>query len=158
MVQILLKKEYKASLKKRTKSDMIISFFVAAFMGVVAFSQVKSYFMGGKDILNLYNGMYGVILCGVCIILGLILREVQLNGKPFTKKITKMLRIIAMIVMIGGFVPAVVSPFVNSDGTTVSFHFDVINFAFSALGVMIGIISEMFVYGYELQDDNDSIA
>ena len=148
----------KDALKKRTKSDMIISFFVAAFMGVAAFSQIESYFMGGKDILNLYNGIYSVILCGVCIILGLILREVQLNGKPFTKKIIKMLRIIAFIVIIGGFVPAVVSIFVSSDGATHSFHFDVINFAFSALGVMIGIISEMFVYGYELQDDNDSIA
>ena len=146
------------SLKKRTKSDMIFSFIIATFMGVVAFSQIKSYFIGGKDILNLYNGMYSLILCGVCIILGLILREVQLNGKPFTKKITKMLRSIAVIVIIGGFVPAVVSPFVINDGTTFSFHFDVINFAFSALGVMIGIISEIFVYGYELQDDNDSIA
>jgi hypothetical protein len=39
-----------------------------------------------------------------------------------------------------------------------SYHFDVVNFAFSVLGVLIGIISEIFVYGYELQDDNDSIA
>lgn len=146
------------ALKKRTRSDMVISFVFAVFMGVTAFSQIESYIMGGRNRQNLYNAMYSVVIGVVCIILGLILREVQLHGKPFTKKIIVMLRCVAVIVIVGGLVPAMASPFVNSNGNGMSYHFDVINFAFSVLGVLIGIISEIFVYGYELQDDNDSIA
>ena len=146
------------ALKKRTRSDMVISFIVAALMAIPAFLQFESYFKGGKDVQNLYNGMYSVIVCTVCIILGLALREVQINGKPFKKKIITMLRIIAVIVFLSGFVPAMAVPLAVSTGDAISFRFDVINVAFSVLGVLIGIISEIFVYGYELQDDNDSIA
>ena len=32
------------------------------------------------------------------------------------------------------------------------------NVIVSVIGVVIGIVSEIFVYGYELQDDMDSIA
>lgn len=153
------------SLKNRTKSDMIFSFVVAVAAIVVAIIEFWKYSSIDDESTNhLSNGIYAVFTMGIALILAFILLEVHRNGKPFSKRIINELRILAVFVIIGGIVPDVVTIFINDAvrGTSSYMGVETIlnakNIIVSVIGVVIGIVSEIFVYGYELQDDMDSIA
>lgn len=148
-------------LKKRTKSDMIISFVVSALALIGMVVQFVNYFSEGRVEPGYFkNGMYGIAIVVVTLILGFVLLDVRKNGTPFTKRVINLLRSLAVIVMITGLLPEMFTPIID-EARTGTIHFDIFsgsNVIIIIIGVCIGIISEIFVYGYELQKDNDSIA
>lgn len=153
------------SLKKRTKVDMICSFIVAIIAVVIAVTEFSAYVsMDGTYPEHLTNGIYAIFTFGIVLILGLILLEVHKIGKPFSKRIINELRVLAVFVIVGGMLPdaivSIITDIVN--GTFSQVDIDLMlsskNIIISIIGVVIGVVSEIFVYGYELQDDIDLIA
>ncbi len=115
-------------------------------------------FIGNGPKQYLTNAVYSFAISFVLLLLCLILANVRKNGKPFSAAIIWKLRIIAVIIVAAGCMPSYVE--VNTSDnikivyTTVNFQ----NFFIIALGVIVGIISQIFVYGHKLQEDNDLIA
>ena len=143
------------SLKNRTKADMVFSFVVAVIAAGVAITEFWVYFsMDGSVEKYLTNGIYAIFIMGIALILAFMLLEVHKNGKPFSKRIINELRIL----------PDAISNLISNavHGTSTLMNTEMIlnakNVIVSVIGVVIGIVSEIFVYGYELQDDMDSIA
>jgi len=64
----------------------------------------------------------------------------------------------AVILFIGGLMPSYTEIGVDAQTEMVTFTFDAKNMLIIFIGVIIGIISEVFVYGLSLQEDNDLIA
>lgn len=71
---------------------------------------------------------------------------------------------LAVFIVVGGMLPDVIASIVSGIVNSTSSQISIIlvlnakNVIVSIIGVVIGIVSEIFVYGYELQDDIDSIA
>ncbi len=63
-----------------------------------------------------------------------------------------------LICFIGDIVPSYQQISTGETSAAVSVTFDSKNLLIIVVGVVIGILSEVFVCGYELQQDNDSIA
>lgn len=80
------------------------------------------------------------------------------NGKPFSAAIIWKLRIIAVIIVAAGCMPSYVEVNTSDNTKIVSTTINFQNFFIIALGVIVGIISQIFVYGHKLQEDNDLIA
>ena len=102
-------------------------------------------------------------LCSLVIfaelgLLALILLEIRKTGKPFSKKIITKLRLMAVILLAGGLIPSCSTIPVDDSQFAVTISFDMQNILIIGIGVIIGILSEVFVYGLSLQEDNDSIA
>ena len=153
------------SLKNRTKADMVFSFVVAVIAAGVAITEFWVYFsMDGSVEKYLTNGIYAIFIMGIALILAFMLLEVHKNGNPFSKRIINELRILAVFIIIGGILPDAISNLISNavHGTSTLMNTEMIlnakNVIVSVIGVVIGIVSEIFVYGYELQDDMDSIA
>lgn len=148
------------NLKKRIKADMVISIVVAVVMLGVAIANFASYFV--------YDGMHSEILCGAVqsfvtciglIIISLIMMEISRKGKPFSKSIIVKLRVLAVWIVIGAFFPNMVTFIVDlAKMQEAEFSLGGRDAFVAILGVIVGIISEIFYYGYELQEDMDSIA
>lgn len=153
------------TLQKRTKGDMICS-FVAALVAVgIAVTEFWAYIStDGIYPEHLTNGIYAIFAFGITMILGLILLEVHKIGKPFSKRIINELRVLAVFVILGGVLPDSIAPIIEDvvNGTSSQISVELVmsakNVIVSIIGVVIGVVSEIFVYGYELQDDVDSIA
>lgn len=150
-------------LMKRTKVDMVCSFVVAIGAIGMAVADFWAYASkGGTFPKYLTNGIYEIFVFGIALILGLVLLEVHRNGKSFSKRVIIELRVLAVFVIVGGILPDVIAPivagFVDGTSTQISLAWSAQNVVISVIGVAIGIVSEIFVYGYELQDDMDSIA
>jgi hypothetical protein len=87
-------------------------------------------------------------------LLSLILLEIRKTGKPFSKKIIIKLRVMAIVIMAGVFIPSGFAE--NNSSLVITFDMKTVLIFFA--GVIIGIISEIFSYGHSLQQDNDLIA
>lgn len=80
------------------------------------------------------------------------------------KQIINKLRTLAVLVIVTGLIPDALTPIIDDilNGSATQFAYKLVfsekNVIIAIVGVVIGIVSEMFVYGYELQDDIDSIA
>ncbi|NLK65771.1 MAG: DUF2975 domain-containing protein [Tissierellia bacterium] len=153
------------SLKKRTFADMICSLVISAISIYVFITEMWTYFStNGAFPKHITRALYALFVLGFTLITGLILLEVCKTGKPFSRKIINKLRVLAILVIVAGFLPDAVTPIVddmlNGASTQIGFKlvFSEKNIIITVIGVVIGIVSEIFVYGYELQDDMDSIA
>ena len=156
-----------SKLKKRTKQDMILSFVVAGLALIQTISLISD-FVVENDALSLKGSMYGLLIMAATIVMGIMLLEVHRKGTPFTKKVTTLLRVLAIFIIIGGVMPEVLTPILvwmrNGGNGLIDFPVDIFvilsgaNVAICVLGIAIGIISEIFAYGHELQEDNNSIA
>ena len=62
----------------------------------------------------------------------------------------------AIVLMAGAIMPNLSNA--EESSTLLSADFDIKNLIIAFLGVIVGIISEIFVYGRSLQEDNDMIA
>ena len=69
-----------------------------------------------------------------------------------------LLRIMAVILFLAGLMPSFVEVESEPNMVAVSTTFNFQNFLLIALAAIIGVISEIFVYGKALQEDNDLIA
>ena len=149
------------TLQKRTKGDMICSFVAALAAVGIAVKEFWAYIStDGIYPEHLTNGIYAIFAFGITLILGLILLEVHKIGKPFSKRIINELRVLAMFVILGGIIAPIIQDMVNGTSSEISVELvmSAKNVIVSIIGVVIGVVSEIFVYGYELQDDVDSIA
>lgn len=81
------------------------------------------------------------------------------QGTPFIKKNVTILRIIAVMTMLVAIIPECIKMItmlvVFNKGTV---NFTQVNFFVLIVGVLIGVISEIFHYGYKLQEEMDQIA
>lgn len=152
-------------LKKRTKVDYICSFICSGIAFLITISELDI-FISSKNHpeSRLLNCTYAAFMFLITLITGLLLFQIHKNGQPFSKKTVNMLRILAVTVILCGMFPDVIVRIIanavqnNSAMIPVSFLLEGKNLAIMGTGAAIGIISEIFIYGYELQEDNDSIA
>ena len=100
-----------------------------------------------------------MVACIALVIVSLIFLDLRKNGKPFSKAIILKMRILSVLIMIGAFLPNIFAGLSTlSNGNTMVIGLNPKTLLIAMLGVIIGILSEVFVYGYELQDDMDLIA
>lgn len=154
-------KDIKAeNLKKRIAVEMICGIAVAIAMGGMAIVSIWSYIAcEGTYIETLGKAVQALVMCIVFFIIDLIMIEIVKNGKPFSKSIIIKLQILAVWIMIGAYLPDIAIFVVNmSKNSVAEIVFDPKNVFIMLFGMIIGIISEIFYYGYELQEDMDSIA
>lgn len=86
-----------------------------------------------------------------------IMRNIVKEGMPFTEKNIKKLRMAAIITILNAIIPGCLKTmitmlfFTNSNA-----HLSQTNILVVILGVLIGAVSEIFKYGYELQNNISS--
>jgi len=100
------------------------------------------------------------------IFMGLILSVVyaifctiQSGSTPFSKKCVNYLRVVALLTILLGVVPSTAHIILNFIIYNASYvQINPVQLFIVLLGVVIGMISEIYRYGTALQDDIDSIA
>lgn len=145
-------------LVKRTKTDCNITyaFFIAAFMYLIGL--ISEFAKGGcSDLQYVSNIVFMTVIMADLFIVTRIFNEVRHSGKPFSHSIVVKLRIMAVLLMIGGAFPSLEREIIDGTEFT-NVTIDTQNCLVIILGIIIGMVSEIFVYGSELQEDNDSIA
>ena len=148
-----MKDQNVAALTKRTRFDTICSFVLA---GVFAFGAVRKLLMHSPD-----GAVGNLFLCAIFLLTGLIFTDIRKHEKPFAKSVIRKLRVLAVTIMCSGFVTSIAEGFVRSSALEVpmTLNLDDRFILFTLLlGTVIGILSEIFVYGHALQDDMDQIA
>ncbi len=101
--------------------------------------------------------------CGAAafVMLSIILSEICKTGKPFTKGIEKKLRSIAWVLVfspMAAIFADTLAGFIDSTATSSQRHYTTVDWIILMFAVVIGIISEIFHYGVNLEEDMDSIA
>ena len=144
-----------AILKKRTFTDTIISCILCIAAIVFSAFQIVRY-ISTDDPQHISNAVYCFIIFAELGLLSLILVEIRKTGRPFSSKIVTKLRIMAIVLMAGAIMPNLSNA--EESSTLLLLDFDIKNLIIAFLGVIVGIISEIFVYGRSLQEDNDMIA
>ena len=147
-------------LKKRLTGDAICCIIIAVVMGVFAIAELSMYFSCNGEFANMLNGsVQGLVMSITFVIISLIIFEIMKHGKPFSKRIIVKLRVLGIWVMLSAYLLDVVSFIVEFLKNNEGYFFpDMSNVFVSLLGVLLIIISEIFYYGHELQEDVDSIA
>ena len=111
-------------------------------------------------IIDNLNGIVKSCLIGIILlILCEMFKEIKQGLTPFSMKNVKRLRIIAIL----SFFVALLPVAVNILSSVIIFgymslNFTTLNYYVIIIGVVLGIISEVFRYGCVLQDDIDQIA
>ena len=101
-----------------------------------------------------------VLVFFILVLLGVMLVQIMKKGKPFSKSNIIKLRIIAGLTFCCGLLPAMLVAFIMvvcTDKTFFVLH-EVHEICLMFLGSALFVISEIFYYGNELQDDVDLIA
>ena len=147
-----------ADLNKRLRSDGIASLIFAGIFFLLSCMQILNFFIQ-NDSIFLKRGVQSLIMAIPLLLIYFIIRRTGATGKPFDDKNIRDLRIISIIVIIGGILPMAVESFVGVIiYDSVSVEIELFDLFIPLTGVIIGIISEIFVYGRDLQEDNDLIA
>lgn len=146
------------ALNKRLNSDRNVSLILGIAIAVVGVLQTATFFVGG-DPEAIRRAVHAFTCAIVLFIIYRALSVIRKEGRPFTDKIIKYLRTAAVVIMIGGFLP----PFLEMAAATFkgdmyTWNMGDFDLLVPVIGVTVGIISEMFVYGKDLQEDNDLIA
>jgi len=146
------------SLNKRIKSDRIISLIVCILIALVGIYQVVLFCTGG-DTNSLRIAVHAFTCSAVLALIYLALLSVKKEGKPFTDKVIGYLRTCSVIIITGGILPFFLEMAVYiMRGETYTWNVGDFDLLIPILGVVVGMISEIFVYGKDLQEDNDLIA
>jgi len=145
-------------LQKRTYADTVLSCIFCFLAVACAAWQFVNFLIHPKEKEFLTNSLCTLVIFAELGLLALILLEIRKTGKPFSKKIITKLRLMAIILFGGGLIPSYMTSSISENESLISASFDMQNILIITLGVIIGIISEIFVYGLSLQEDNDSIA
>ena len=89
----------------------------------------------------------------------MILLEIRKTGKPFSKKIITKLRIMGFILFVtGALVPPYYTIPISEHEYCRALNYNTTNILVIGISIIIGLISEVFVYGLKLQQENDLIA
>jgi hypothetical protein len=163
-----MKDQKKEDLQKRVKADSRCTKVITGCIGV-AMCFYAIYFI--TSIVNGTNNTdtpsvifanlvrIGMIFA-MFVLLSMFMNDLQKNGKPFTKKNIKRLRVIAILTMFTAVLPEFIQSIAGffDAKATFTLTLTLANGVLLLLGVIFGIISEVFVYGYELEEEMDSIA
>lgn len=162
-------------LRKRINADSKCTIAVAVIMGVVTIIKFVGLLVSWntrEKLGDMYTEtasldtmiksvvFYG-FMCVLLIIFSTILNEIHKTGKPFSKKIIIKLQIMAVLLIVLGVLPDMVIMIVGFVGPASAFTvnlFEYDNVLPMVFGVCIGLVSEIFKYGYEIQEDIDQIA
>lgn len=147
-------------LKKRIKADTICTIVMAIIMlGLLMVNMRPVYVYEGDYSGVIRSVVLLLVAVVVLIILSIMMIEILRKGKPFSKSVLMKLRVLAVWVILGAFLPNVVTMILGFTTTQqIELSIGITEILIAIMGVMIGMISEVFYYGYELQDDMDSIA
>lgn len=168
----------KKDLRKRIYADAKITIFTAVITGIVAVAQLyhfmilcrlenisenisKNYEQETTADIALKRAVLCLFMCVVLILFSCILNEIHKTGRPFSKKIIRKLQMMAVLLMVTAVFPdmvVVVVGVVTSTATAKVNLFDYENVIPMIFGVCMGLMSEIFKYGYEIQEDIDQIA
>jgi len=101
--------------------------------------------------------------CGTAafVMLSIILSEICRTGKPFTKGIEKKLKSIAWVLVfspLAAIFANTAAAFIDPTATGTQRDITTVDLLIMIFAVVIGIISEIFHYGVNLEEDMDSIA
>lgn len=147
-------------LKKRTASDFYISLFITV-VSIIIFIKNMISFILTKDVAFIENATYAGLIAIIVFLVCLIIFDFRKNNNPFAMPIVWKLRALAIFVILTSLLPDVITRIaigvVGGENIVINL-FTGDNLLVGVLGVVIGIISEIFVYGHILQDDMDSIA
>lgn len=154
-------KKISGELVKRIKGDTFLNRVVAGVVCIVAITYLL-YFVTTllsrnfeSNALQLYAENFVKIGCLAVslVILSSILNEICKTGKPFTAKIVKKFKAMAIIL-----IAAVPLAMLMSCITALSLTFSFSDILIMIFGAIIGIISEIFYYGTKLEEEMDKIA
>ena len=88
-----------------------------------------------------------------------MMQNIVKDGKPFSRKNINRLRIMAVITMLAALIPGSVEMLMTfAVFSNAIVQLPQVTILVLVLGVLLGVISEVFRYGYELQEDLDQIA
>ena len=100
------------------------------------------------------------VMMGVLFLLAyFMMQNIVKDGKPFSRKNINRLRIMAVTTMLAAIIPGSVEMLMTfAVFSNASVQLSQVSVLVLVLGVLLGVISEVFRYGYELQEDLDQIA
>ena len=163
-----MKNLMREDLKKRIKGDCICTILITIGIGTVFLFYIINFIatLIGSKVNNespaviLGNLVRIILILTIFVILSIFMNGIRKNGYPFTFKNIIRLRVIAVVTMISAVLPELVISFAGFFDETAVFTltFTLANAVLLLLGVVFGIVSEVFKYGYELQTEMDSIA
>lgn len=108
---------------------------------------------------NIVRAVQCLLGAAVFFMIYLIFAQIRQQTSPFTKKNVSYLRVAAVLTMLLGLLPGAVKLFIS----IIAYNSTYVPFAVGSLltimiGVVLGMISEIFRYGCALQEDLDQIA
>ncbi len=147
-----------ASLKKRICADMYISLvFVAIEFAIGMWQAVR--LISENDEFALKRSIHAFTGALAIFFIFLILSRVRKTGKPFDSTVITYMRAASLTVIVGGVLPfflTMILGVIKESGFSIEIAN--IDLLMPLVGVALGIVSEIFVYGKDLQEDNDLIA
>jgi hypothetical protein len=163
-----MKNPMREDLQKRIKGDCICTILVTIGIGIVFLLYMINFIttLISTEVNNespaviMGNLVRLILILIVFIILSILMNDLRKKGYPFTFKNIIRLRVIAVVTMISAVLPELVMSFAGffDDTAIFTLTFTLANAVLLLLGVVFGIVSEVFKYGYELQTEMDSIA
>ncbi|MCQ2465581.1 MAG: DUF2975 domain-containing protein [Oscillospiraceae bacterium] len=149
-------------LKHKIYGDSVISWVFAFDSFINALTRFLSYANNGHSEKTLREAGFCTLAFIVLTLIGFILHEVKTSSRPFTKKLVWEMRILGVTLAAGAFLPdllCLIMGLINNNTSEVTlFSADSGAGIIFICGIVTEIFSEIFVYGNQLQDDNDLIA
>lgn len=164
-----MKNEMNVKLKKRLKADRYCNRLITIALGVLTICKgigCITSFANGNVSGTSPNQLLGdwvriSLIFAIFLFLDIIMNEINKTGKPFTSKTVNCLRTMAVLTMLLVILPHVASligGFADPTATTLITIDFIKDGAFVMIGAALGIISEVFRYGCDLEDEMSSIA
>ena len=160
------------NLKKRLNGDAICTWGIAGVVGVVGLSKIFTAIGGfmnggvmkgdleGSPALVMGDGVRQILMAAAVVLLAMVLTSIGKEGRPFTKGNVNKFRGMAILMVVCAVCRVLVSSVAGFFDPQASFQltFGVTDLVYGVIGAILGIISEIFYYGYGLQEELDSIA
>lgn len=149
-------------LNKKLAVDQYCTTIIVAAVAITTVANFISFFLT-KDVAELKYGFFSLFATIISGILALVFQDIRKLQTPFAKPIIHKLRAMAIVISIAAVVPELLSRCVEmmmGQTSKMTFNLSLGNETTFILliGMIVGIVSEIFVYGAKLQEDVDSIA
>ncbi len=168
-------KNAQTTLQKKLYFDTLFTYIITAGLVIISVTRFLNFlvnvdsvkiagenFNGTAPEILLSDSILYLFIAAALFLFSLILGEIHKTGRPFSKKIIKNLRAMAFVLIFASVLPntaaSVIYGFLDPNAVSISLSFSSINLTIMVFGVVVGLFSEIFNYGYELQENIDSIA
>ena len=101
------------------------------------------------------------LITAALLILSFLLNDIHKNGKPLTQANVTRLRIMAVLLFASPLLPVlakILAGFLDPTATSMQFTFGFEEILLFVCGIIVGIISEVFLYGTVLEEEMNQIA